>query len=843
MDIDLVEICNREVDMVKELAKKLYELFVVNRHAVAVQKKDGNYATKYMHVEVDDIECMLKEKKSLGCYQQLYKSPYLKWICFDFDCKDKENPNIEELYMNCTKPLTDYLERKEIFYINEFSGRRGIHTWILFDKFITKNDAYEIVQKIKKNINLMLNDMLFGLDEFPATRSSAGNVLGKQVKIPLSVHAKGMQSFFFEGEFSYNKYGKKFFEEQNAILNRIQLNKVEDIFEKLEIGKNESLVPYKKIYVDSNIECSIEDVIKILSNVRAYRELIDRIINGNAISKDWFVMLGTLGKLDKNKDLLIDLFRYSPDFSEKETLDKISKFGYKYYPPTFSYLYEIYDLEIEEGIDPGENGLQYLLRNLGCVDKIKEFNENQSELLESCYYTKEKELKYLFSNDEVPVVSVCLELQNMTKYDIKQIDEKISKICNGECQEEIIDKVFIFKRKESDLRERKMVSLSASDRVLTSQLALKMYCSIEDKIQTYSYNPNFLSKDDIFFGWYTSWGNYLEQIRRYLELDIYENLNVITMDVKHFYDSIDFLGVFKLLKEGLNEEGTNIIKYLISYNEKLMTEINGNRKGVPQGPAYARIIAEIFLGLILKKIMCKIKQDGQIHLYRYVDDIILFYDDTYDGKKIFESFFSILVEYGLELNQEKSKVYGKIKELSEDDKNEILRKNKFEYGLRTSEYSYLVPDELIKKKVEDYLEKRREIDIEDISYLFSQYTDNRAKKLYIEKYTKFVFQSEIGRGSSFTKFYKYVFTDEETLEKCLVLQCFLDIPKNTINFKCCISNLYYLLKDELFSDYQLFNIYENFINKIELDEIDNDEDLSVVCAIKEFLQEVICERL
>ena len=106
-----------------------------------------------------------------------------------------------------------------------------------------------------------------------------------------------------------------------------------------------------------------------------------------------------------------------------------------------------------------------------------------------------------------------------------------------------------------------------------------------------------------------------------------------------------------------------------------------------------------------------------------------------------------------------------------------------------------------------------------------------------------MFQSEIGRGSSFTKFYKYVFTDEETLEKCLVLQWFLDIPKNTINFKCCISNLYYLLKDELFSDYQLFNIYENFINKIELDEIDNDEDLSVVCAIKEFLQEVICERL
>ena len=829
--------------MVKELAKKLYELFVVNRHAVAVQKKDGNYATQYMHVEIDDIECMLNEKKALGCYQQLYKSSYLKWICFDFDCKDKENPNIEELYVNCTRQLTDFLDEKEISYVNEFSGRRGIHTWILFDSFITKNDAYEIVQKIKKNINLMFDETLFGLDEFPATRSSKGNVLGKQVKIPLSVHTRGMQSFFFEGDFKYNKYGEGFLEEQNAILSKLKLNNAEEIFEKLGITENESVVTYKRVYVDSAVECSIEEVIKILSNVKAYKEIIHRITNGNAISKDWFVMLGTLGKLDKNKDLLIDLFRYNPNYSEKETLDKISKYSYKYFPPTFSYLYEIYNMEMEAGIDPKENGLQYLLRNLGCPEKIKELNDNQNELLDSCYYTREKELKYLFSNDEVPVVSVCLELQNMTKYDIKQIDEKIIKISNGIGQEVNVDNVYIFNRKESDLRERKMISLSASDRVLTSHLALKMYFSMNDKIQTFSYNPNFLSKDDIFWGWYTSWGNYLEQIRRYLELDIYENLNIITIDVKHFYDSIDFLGVFKLIKDSLDEEGINIIKYLISYNEKLMKGINGNRKGVPQGPAYARIIAEIFLGMILKKIMCKLKQDGQIHVYRYVDDIVIFFDDNYEGKKIFELFSIMLVEYGLELNLEKSKVYGKIKELSENDKNEILRKNKFEYGLRTSEYSYLIPDSLIKKRVEDYLSKKSEMDIEDISYLFSQYTDERAKKMYIEKYTKFVFQSEMGRGSSFTKFYRYVLTDEEILENCLIQKCFQEIPPNTINFKCCISNLYYLLKDGVFTDYQLFNIYECFINKIELDEIDNDEDVSMVCAIKEYMQEVICERI
>ena len=163
--------------------------------------------------------------------------------------------------------------------------------------------------------------------------------------------------------------------------------------------------------------------------------------------------------------------------------------------------------------------------------------------------------------------------------------------------------------------------------------------------------------------------------------------------------------------------------------------------------------------------------------------------------------------------------------------------------MRTSEYSYLIPDSLIKERVEDYLSKKSEMDIEDISYLFSKYTDERAKKLYVEKYTKFVFQSEMGRGSSFTKFYRYVFTDEEILENCLTQKCFRDIPPNTINFKCCISNLYYLLKDDVFTDYQIFNIYEYFINNIKLDEIVNDEDVSIVCAIKEYMQEVICERI
>ena len=42
--------------------------------------------------------------------------------------------------------------------------------------------------------------------------------------------------------------------------------------------------------------------------------------------------------------------------------------------------------------------------------------------------------------------------------------------------------------------------------------------------------------------------------------------------------------------------------FLIEYNNKLMKELkNGHRIGVPQGPAYARIIAEMFLDRLLDR--------------------------------------------------------------------------------------------------------------------------------------------------------------------------------------------------------------------------------------------------
>ena len=54
---------------------------------------------------------------------------------------------------------------------------------------------------------------------------------------------------------------------------------------------------------------------------------------------------------------------------------------------------------------------------------------------------------------------------------------------------------------------------------------------------------------------------------------MYENMQVITLDIAHFYDSIDFLGIYRLFDNCLNTQEKNILKELVSYNEKIMRKI------------------------------------------------------------------------------------------------------------------------------------------------------------------------------------------------------------------------------------------------------------------------------
>lgn len=833
--------------MCEKLAEILYDLFVVNKYAAAIQQPDGRYLTKYFELSPLIIQKCLEKRGSIGCYQQLYKSKFLKWICFDFDCSDKENPDINLLKTKYIRPFIQCLKEMNINYLVEFSGRRGIHIWIIFNDFLNKSIAFEIVNRIMTRVKFIDMDYdEIDLDLFPSTPNFLGNKLGKQVKLPLSCHKKGGRSYFYKNNLEdIDIYSDDFYEEQYDILLNYKSNDVNSVLRTLLI--DEKLIDNNKLFIKykliEDLECSVDEVIKILSKTNVYKRIIERMLNGKSLAKDWFVMLGTLGPIDINNDLLIEFFKYSPNFNMVKTKKYINEFKDKYCPATFKYLYRIYGLDIEKGLDANITGLEYLLLKLNKRDILEKievdksnFISSERKLINDVGTILNKEINYILSNDEVIPISIYNDLKRMTRYDLNRIEKTALEIKQGNEIREWQKQWIVYTRKESDIKERTLVSLGAYDRILTSYLINIFAYNINYDFKSYSYNLNFNSKDDMFFYWYTSWGNFIEQISNYLEIKYMDDYNILVLDIKKFYDSIDLLSIYESFSNKLDEENRNILKFLVNYNSELMRKVNyktNSRIGVAQGPAYSRVLAEMYLSSILGRLEESSKQDieGHYKLFRYVDDIVIIYDDCINGEILLNDISKLLNINGLSINKLKSCVYGKIKNLTDVQRNHILRKEKFDYDLRKSNVSFLIDENEIYDKTIERINKKKEFDIGDVNYIFSNYTDRKSMNIYLSKFDKLIFSSDIGRGTAFKKFYTYILSEPLILKKYLIEGYFKLIPVNSINFKTLISQLYLMIQDNKLDINNIKNITKYFLEEIILENIDNEDDRGTIKAL------------
>lgn len=810
-------------DIKYKIAQKLFDYYVINDKYMAVQMPDGRYVPRRVKCTPLLLFDMLEQGASLGVYQQQYKRKWMKWVCLDFDCKDP--CFLEDLLEKYVLPAARKLEKLGIHYLAEFSGRRGIHLWILTKGIISKEQGFKIVECLGKEYKSAIHqEEVFGLDLFPAV-AGGGIKFGKQVKLPLSVHRKGGQSFFIPDILNYNMEEWRnlpeksdFWQIQFGVLQSYVPNDLEVLWKRLRISpdkeQQEKGLLYKKEYLIAENSLSLYDIQKACEGCSVFYGIMKRALEGNLRYLDRLILSGCFGHM-KNDELLWDIMKQQNNYKENVTRHQLSKLN-KNYPVTIQYLYDLYGEQLESELDPHATVIEYIAEQLGLsVAKIMESKEEKE--LDHRYWKKEKdssyfrmirdkELCYMCYDDEVLAVNDYLEMSGMKQYDFKDIKEKFFGIINGdEVQlENSPSRYSLYKRWEEGKEEpRILVSLCPKDRVLTTALIYELVETMGIRFHSYSYNLNFFyEKGSDFIPWYDAWKRFQENIENYLYLDIFKNYGLIKLDLTRFYDSIYVHALFKQMEEinGVpdSEEAKKrincILRYLGIYTEQLMYKIKGEIRGVPQGPAYARVFAELFLTAVIDSFFRQHeKWDEKCDIIRYVDDIYIVYRGI-DGKQLLNEFSDYIRDRGLEINWNKTKVFERISEMREFEKQSIFEAGAANYAIKSIQGVELEDEDSKQENMlefEKYLKRKGFLDIRDANFILNRYLDSVFVERYLDEYAEFLIQQNTGRGSIYKRLYEEIFQRDKWLRKFFRNKLYRKIPCQTVNFKNFISVCYF----------------------------------------------------
>ena len=347
-----------------------------------------------------------------------------------------------------------------------------------------------------------------------------------------------------------------------------------------------------------------------------------------------------------------------------------------------------------------------------------------------------------------------------------------------------------------------MVSLYPKERVITTALTYELLKRLQRDYNSYSYHLNTSLGGDVFYPWISSWKRFNVEILKYFQLKIFEDMSFIKADLKSCYDHIYLQILRRMLSEEINasKEVEHICNYLISFNERLMLCINSDSKGVPQGPAYARVLAEYVLDASLRSFWNKFSYYVEkVKIYRYVDDMYIFYDSSIDGNVLLRDIAEVFENNKLFFNREKTKVYGKISEMSFNQIQEYREKGDLVYDIQNKD-DFEVKDTEFDEAYSKYIFRKKDWDINDANFILSSTINILIKKKYINDYFIKIIRSEEGRGSVFNKFYKFVMEEEEYRKLFFEKRYYLQIPINSINFKNFVYQLFSKVIDGMFDE-------------------------------------------
>lgn len=847
--------------MIDELSKQLFSKFVINKRYYS----DGKFGYRASRIPINSktIIKMLESKSSLLCYQEEYNET--KWICFDFDIVKnvtdsidfdvKEESLYNELFIEINK-LTKFLTAKGIDFLIEFSGNRGLHLWILFSEKISRINSYIILKRILDTSEIYISIEKFALDKFPASEKSVTNTdRGKGIKCPLSLHPKSLNYTYFlekSNNLSFKDIEKislmneKLLNSQYEILKSTKGYSKEELFEILEITddvineilSNGNTLKVSSVKTSSNV---LNDVILELSNCRILETIFTKYNESIALNdNEKKIIVGLLNRLSFKdgeyigKELLVEFFSRFNNYSEKITLERLENMNY--FPSTCERLRDLYKLDCS------------CSNIVSCpLEYLKDFEPIQKDFfhLEKPFFfnIKKSQSKYSFSNDEIFLHNIKNKMQFM---DYEEVSQEIDDLL---LNKDSTWNYFHFVREEVD-KQRHLYSLDADAKLITTFFIKVLDNFLHDKFSSrsygYKFNPSF-RKNYIFEPWLKQWNIYSSELKNVIFGQDFDNYNILKLDIKSCYDniSLNLLNISlhedikKLSTSGLiNDDENKKLECIVSMLIKLSRKIMKSDVGLPQGPAYARYLAEYYL-VDLDKTIMNILDLNESFYFRYVDDIFIFIPNNIDINSIFSTYKNKLLEMKLD-NNEKKEFLGTVKDYRLKFDHYINSTKYFvdqvdkEYNIETANIIQKASEKLISILSNDGI-----IDESNLSFLYTHLNKDSNVERKKEELEEYVFKTSKGRGSFFKNFFKYYFEKYsindfnlnhiihiEGLKRDVFLNSLFELlhKKNETNSFNKVSEIvdYFITKENTYIGKLLLIKISLYINKpLEISVIDN----------------------
>ncbi|MDD2300320.1 MAG: reverse transcriptase domain-containing protein [Fermentimonas sp.] len=768
-----------ERTLVTQFSKLVHEAFFTNKSRYAKQRSDGNYKKITSPVSYTLIASILLKQESILAYQE--RNGYVKWVCLDIDIDSKRieqgiNSDDFEHLLTHVKKVRDFLDSYGISHIVEFSGNRGFHVWIHLSNPISKSQAYEIVKSIYYQSDLGLEGVI-NVDLFPKTPSTSrtSKRVGLGVKIPLSKHAKsGCYSFICDLDNSLEISGFQVRELSTGLL-LDQINRLEHIekmrpsviFDALGIDLEESAdIHSSPVYLRvKSVEVSSEVDINSILDKLTQCHIISFLLKDYELglpNRNREIIVGLLNRLETATDkqyglsLLREFFSRLPNFRSDVTEKKLEQLSY--YPLKCNYLRTLYPNFCEDCSK--ESPIDYL------DDATIEYASWDFSEINAVVYSRIRSSEYWYSrtNDEITMYH---NLKHIEGISFNKFSHWYQALIRGESTFQPF--YYLFERNEKD-KIRTLANLDPPNRVLSTACvwSLSRLFNTLKSDETYSYKiAQSFYGNHVFEPYQKTWHTFINSLKEIVNNDDFDNYSLLKIDLYRFYDSVDVDKLELMLTKEASKSIDNIVRQLAPSQQAVYNNIihyllslcrayqTNGLTGLPQGPAFARYLSELYLLDIDKIISDAVGMKDGIYL-RYVDDLFIILPEANHANELSIIITSYLARHSLRINQDKTKICSILEFRNSRELEKYSEESN--YNARTfASNSRILPQSGVNKYIQTIFSivNLSNIDKDKIGVLYKNKIDSIFYKPTQKEYENFVITSSHYRGSVYKVFYDY----------------------------------------------------------------------------------------